>query len=210
MLKLQTVPLLLLGAIAGCGQVVMFGHTIGEEHPASTVKAEPTVTSAASPAAAATPKNQAPQVQRVNSVTIVITPQAATKVDIDSRFSADALLLAIKAELQTRKLFDDLDSGASGAAVISIDDYSMQPTSNVILFGNIISAGTLNGDIRMRDGQGNDLPNRRVEAKARVSIPANGESKNPLEPLYRQFAVNIANNLAGTPKAADTPDQRPR
>jgi hypothetical protein len=188
----------------------MFGHTIGEEHPASAVKTEPTVTSAASPAAAATPKDQAPQVQRVSSVTIVITPQAATKVDIDSRFSADALLLAIKTELQTRKLFDDPDSGASGAAVISIDDYSMQPTSNVILFGNIISAGTLNGDIRMRDGQGNDLPNRRVEAKARVSIPANGESKNPLEPLYRQFAVNIANNLAGTPKAADTPDQRPR
>ena len=203
-MKIRYVMLLPLiaGTLAGCGDVIVFGHTVHEAHPASEVKAEPTAT----PKAAVTPR-----VQVVKTVTLVLAAQAAAKVVDDSRFNADALLAEIKSELQSRKLLDDADLHSSGTAEISIDDYAMRPTSNVILFGNIISAGTLSGDVRVRDAQGNELPDRRIEAETRVSIPASGESANPLAPLYRQFAVMTANSLAGTPtKSSATQDQPPR
>lgn len=220
MLRVQIVLVLIAGLMAGCGQVSVFGHTIGEKQPASEAKSD----SNAPHAAAATPsdqtpreqiprdqatKDQAPRAQKVKSVTLVLTPQATAKVVDDSRFNADALLAAIKTEFQSRKLLDDTDSHAS-TAEISLDNYAMQPTSNVILFGNIISNGKLGGTIKLRDPQGNDLPNRRIDAEARVSIPANGETTNPLGPLYRQFAVMTGDLLTGTQAKPDATDQRPR
>jgi hypothetical protein len=205
MLRLPISLALICGLVAGCGEVVVFGHTMGEKHSASEAKVDSTAT----PEAGVTSEVQ-PQVRIVKSVTLVLTPQAAAKVVDDSRFNADALLAAVKSELKSRKLFDDSDSHAVMAEIL-LDDYAMHRTSNVILFGNITSAGTLSGNIRLRDEQGNDLQNRRIEAESRVSIPESGESTNPLGPLYRQFAVMTGNILAGTQaKSTDAVDQRAR
>jgi hypothetical protein len=215
--------------LAGCGQVSVFGHTIGEKQvpqdsadrngsepvKAEPIKAEPpNASTVAETAPATTVAKQAvtiPTIQKVKSVTLVLTPQAAAKVADDPRFNADALLAAIKSELQSRKVLDGNDSHVTAMAEISIDEYSMRPTSNAILFGNIISNGTLNGSVRLRDEQGNDLPGYRVEAVTRVSIPASGESKNPLGPLYREFAIMTGHALDGTkPKEKVGADQHPR
>jgi len=198
MLRLQIVMVVVSGLISGCGQVSVFGKTIGEKQPAVQANVEATAT----PAAVVTPSVQAPpqvalQVYKVKSVTVALTPQAAVKVADDSRFNTDALLAEVKKELQSRKLLDDTDSHAT-TMEISLDDYAMRRTSNVILFGNIISAGTLSGTMRLRNGEGSELQMRRIDAGAQVSIPANGESTNPLGTLYRQFSVLVANSLDGT------------
>jgi hypothetical protein len=194
MLKLQLALLLTVGLLAGCGQVAVFGHTIGEKHSPSEVKAD----SIPTPQAAVSPR-----IQMVKDVRLVLTPQAATKVANDAKFNADTLLEAIKGELRSRKLLDDTDSRANGTAEISIDDFAMRPTSNAVVFGYLLNAGTLNGEIRVRDTDGKDLQNFRVEAESQVSIAASGETKNPLEPLYRRFAVLAGDNLAGTPSKSD-------
>jgi hypothetical protein len=147
----------------------------------------------------------------LKTVSLSLTSQVAEKVTSDARFSTDALLAAIKNELKARKLFDESDARSIGTADILIDEYAMQRTSNVILFGNIISAGTLNGSVRVRDDQGRELQSHRIEAQARVSIPESGETVNPFGPLYRRFAAVAADNLAGTPgKSTEPTEQRPR
>jgi hypothetical protein len=170
-----------------------------------------TIANTAVPAKAAAAPVGLPQIQKVKSVTITFTPQVAAKTADDPRFNTQALFAAIKSELLLRKILDDSDAHISATAEVLIEDYSMRPTSNVILFGNIISNGTLNGSIRLLDAQGNDMPGYRVAAATRVSIPASGESKNPLEPLYREFAIMMGHALDGTkPKETIGADQHPR
>jgi hypothetical protein len=233
--RLQIVLILLCGSIAGCGQVSVFGHTIGEK-PASQgnadsghaesaasepVKPEPNkaeppnaatmVTETTVPTKVASSTVTLPHIQKVKSVTIALTPKIAAQVADDSRFNADALLAAIKSELQTRKVLDGIDLHVNATAEVLLDEYSLRPTSNAIVFGNIISNGTLNGSIRLLDAQGHDLSGYRVEAATRVSIPASGESKNPLGPLYREFAIMTGHALDGTkPKEKIGADQHPR
>jgi hypothetical protein len=204
--KLLAAPMLLAclltAMLSGCGQVAVFGHTIGENNAAPSVRTESSSTEAA------TSPVVAPQIQTVRSVALALTPQAQAKVTEDPRFNTDALLTAIKSELQTRKVLDT-NSPTNNVAEIIIDDFTMRPTSNVILFGNIISNGTIKGEIHLRDNQGSELKNFGIEAKTRLSIPANGESKNPLEPLYRQFAVMTADSLTGTVTKPSTPEIQP-
>jgi FlaG/FlaF family flagellin (archaellin) len=173
-------------ALAGCGQVEVFGRTIGE--PKSTSQAEAELVS--------NPANVA-EFQKVKAVMVVLTEQATAKTAADAKFNADALLSAVKSELQSREALEDSNAQLTAVAEIAIDDYALHPTSNVVLFGQIISTGVLSGTLRVRDAQGNELSNRRIEAKARVSIPAQGESENPLGLLYREFAVQTGNTLTG-------------
>jgi hypothetical protein len=204
------VLIFLAGLISGCGQVVVFGHTIGEK-TASEVNTNSTAASqdATAPSGHA-PKDKTLSIPLIRSVTLVLTPQVAGQVTNDSRFDRDALLTAISSELKSRKLLDETNSHASTAEV-SIEEYAMRPTSNVILFGNIISAGTLNGSIQLRDELGRDFPLRHIEADSQVSIPASGQTINPLGRLYRQFAIVTANVLDSTPpQPIIGADQHPR
>jgi hypothetical protein len=186
-MKRLSVALVVVVAVAlvGCGQVAVFGHTIGEPKPASLADAKPAS------------KPESAEFQKVKAVSIVLTEQAAATVAADAKFNVDALLSAVKSELQSREALEDSNAQLNAVAEIAIDDYALHPTSNVILFGQIISTGVLNGTLRVRDDQGNELSNRRIEAQARVSIPAKGESENPLGLLYREFAVQTGNTLTG-------------
>jgi hypothetical protein len=207
--------LILTTLMAGCGEVVVFGHTVREGKTSTPeVKADSSAAPAENESASAGQTQSAPSgkvststtpdvaavirhATVVRSVTLVLTPQAAIKTSDDARFNGDALLAEIKSELQARKLFDDTNVNAD-AATVSIDDYSMQRTSNVILFGKINSVGMLKGNIRIQDGRGTPLPTLRIEAESRISIPEDGDTPNPLGPLYRRFAVATADTLAGT------------
>jgi hypothetical protein len=62
-----------------------------------------------------------------------------------------------------------------------------------------VDNGVLNGTVRLRDTQGNELSNRRVETKVHLSIEEEGAPVDALEPLYRRFAVETANLLTGAP-----------
>ena len=197
---LSSLSVLVAVSLAGCGQVAVFGRTIGEPKPSSHAEAGLPL----KPAAIA-------EFQKVRAVSVVLTEQATAKVATDAKFNVDALLSAVKSELQSREALDDATAQVTAVAEIVIEDYALHPTSNVILFGQIISTGVLNGALRVRDSQGNQLSNRRVEAKARVSIPAKGESENPLGPLYREFAIQTGNTLTGKIiKPVDDDSWRPR
>jgi hypothetical protein len=172
-------------AVAGCGQVAVFGHTVGES------KSSPVDTKSTS-----TPASVA-EFQKVRAVSVVLTEQVAAQAADDAKFNVAALLTAIKSELQSREALDESSAQVTAVAEIAIDDYALHPTSNVILFGQIISTGVLNGTLRVRDAQGIELSNRRIEAKARVSVAAKGETENPLGPLYREFAIQMGNTLTG-------------
>lgn len=207
MKKLQLLFLLTFGLLTGCGQVMVFGHTIGERPTASKTRSDTTSeakldTTAKSDAAVAPPVAVKPVTQLVKSVSLALAPQAAAKIANDPRFNADALLDAVKNELRSRKLLDEPGSDATAAAEISIYDFAAKPTSNAVVLGYIISDGLLTGEVRLH-ADGNDLRSYRIEANSKLSIAANGKDPDPLGPLYRHFAVLAADRLAGVPSKPD-------
>lgn len=221
MLRLSLLSMFLLTMLAGCGEVIVFGHVVREGSPSSksapeaapatpaaqTAPETAAVTSAAQPAAPAAPTQtsaaliaKAPATAHVvKAVNLTLTPEAAGKVAGDSRFATAALLEAIRAELRSRKLLDEQDAHASGTAEVLIDEVGMRPTVNAVVFGYQMMAGTLSGDLRLADAGGNALPDSRIVAESRLTIAADGTDKNPLGPLYHRFAVLTGDRLAGVP-----------
>lgn len=153
----------------------------------------------ASPAKGSTDVNTPVKVivQSVKSVTLSIAPELANKVAADSRFDRQALIDAIKIELQSRKLLDSSDSNTAPMLSIYIDNYDLHATTNFSIFGAKPHTGTLAGNLMLSDEQGESTPISHIEAYSRISVPENGGDKNLLQPLYRDFAVTVANSLTG-------------
>jgi len=253
--------LLLLLALAGCGEVTVFGHVVRQGHPkaegseqsssaASSVATALVVTQATSSsssshsaASSAPPTPVKPPVnptqpsplpasiktttvgdkansgiQHLKTVTLSIAPEMMDKIAVDSRFNSKILLQTIKTELQSRQLLDrgddssDRNETAAGATLsIYIDNYDLHATTNFIIFGVKPHTGTLAGNLVLRDEQGGTTPIAHVEAYSRISLPESGEDKNVLQPLYNDFAVTVANSLAGTHvSTSGERDQPPR
>jgi hypothetical protein len=137
----------------------------------------------------------------VRALTVTLAPQAAAHAADDSNFNAEALRDAISAELKSRKLLDDQDPHADGTAEIVIDDLTLRPTSNAVLFGYQMLAGTLTGDVRVSGANAQGIADSRIVAESRLNISVAGNSKNSLAPLYRRFAVLTADHLAGNSSA---------
>ena len=205
MFRLQLALLVSLGLLAGCGEVIVFGHTVREGSSSAHAKtdASPVAQGGASQAVGET--TTSPAVRIVKAVTLSLSPQASTRVAGDARFNADALREAINNELRARKLLDEREASDRPVAHISIDEFDVHPTTNAIVFGYIPSAGTLKGDVRVSD-TGGDEQTFRVEADSRFSIAEKGED-NPLKPLYRRFANLVADRLDGTPPKSDSTDE---
>ncbi len=262
MLRIQIALLLTVVLLAGCGEVIIFGHVVREGNKSTEVKPEspppaPPATNPISatdpvttttPAAAVsepvapapvTPANKTtapiantpptspaapnsapavinqpvkvPTIQRVKEVSLSVTSKAVEKVAKNSRFNANALLDAIKAELQSRNLFDAASLQAGGTLEISIDDYELHPNTNFVIFGATPNTGTLAGNVISHDENANALSTHHIETQTRISIPESGEAKNLLQPLYHEFAVAVADSLTGihTVTSAER-DQPPR
>jgi hypothetical protein len=213
---MKTFRVLLLGSLiaitatlTGCGHVAVFGHTIGESS-ASTSPSSSNAAPNTAPAESEKSNPAVPEMQKIKGVVIVLSKETAAKVAADSRFSAEVLLEEIKTELKSRNVLHESDSQVTSVLEIVIGEYALQPASNAILFGQIIHSGKLYGALRVRDAKGNEW-NRHIEARARVSIAEKGETKNPLAPLYREFAVVTGNTLTGvTLKDVDSENWRPR
>jgi hypothetical protein len=244
--KFAVLSVLIGTLLAGCGQVIVFGHVIGERKESAQPSAEASPATAGSaagtsgtaaaqaanaahaqpaaagadasaPAAAVAPAAtrvaaRAPAITHaVKAVNITVTPEAAAKVTGDaSRFAADALLDAIRTELKARKLLDEESPQASGTAEIIVDDLATRPTSNAILFGYKMLAGTLEGDVRVTGAEGTESTGSRIIAESKLTVAANGNDKNPLGPLYRRFAVLAADRLAGVESRPPDPTGPPR
>lgn len=225
MARFSIASLLILAMLAGCGQVIVFGHVVGEDKPSAQPKPEGSATTppqaatpaSASAAGASTPANaqlaaRSPVVAHaVKAVNLTVTPEAAARVTGDaSRFTAEALLDAIKAELKSRKLLDEQDPQASGTAEVVVDRLATRATTNAVVFGYKMLAGTLEGDIRLTGIDGGESIGSRIVAESKLTIAVSGEDKNPLGPLYRRFAVLAADRLAGVASKPQDPTGIPR
>jgi hypothetical protein len=214
MIRLSILSVLLLAMLAGCGEVVVFGHVV-REAPSKTTAANPnsatatdssqaTAETSASVAAVA-PSAGAHVVQAVN---LTLSPEAKAG---NASIATDALLDAIRTELRSRKLLDEQNSHAAGTAEILIDNATTRPTVNAMVFGYQMMAGTLTGDVRVSGASGEELPSSKIVAESRLTVAADGSDKNPLGPLYRRFAVLTADKLAGVASQPnDTGDGAPQ
>jgi hypothetical protein len=211
-----------LPMLCGCAGTVIFGRTVGQGDSTSAVQAPPAIHSAPAvqptPAVQSTPTVQsAPQEPsartakaatepRFKAVTVAFSPEANGQTNADPRFSSDALLAAIHADLQTHQLLDeDADAHSHGNVEIVITDFAIQPASNVILFGYVVSNATLAGNIELRDATGQKLRTLGIRADSRLTTRADGGQAQPLGALYRRFADLTVSELTGVPiKAPDT------
>ena len=223
MVRVAMVSVLMVTLLAGCGQVILFGHVVGERSAAESkpdTTAAGAATSNASPPAPDAPASTAPVpaeprvvlvTHAIKAVNLTITAEAAAKVTGDaSRFTQEGLLDAIRTELKTRKLLDDQDPRASGTAEIIVDDLATRATTNAVVFGYKMLAGTLEGDIRVTGADGAASTGSRIVAESKLTVAVSGDDKNPLGPLYRRFAVLAADRLAGVASKAQEPTGPPR
>jgi hypothetical protein len=210
--------------LSGCAGSVIFGHTIGQNHPASTVQVPapeqvspaPASTSAPAPGPAPAPALSQPKAAthvadaKLRSATITFTADAKEKIDADPRFNGEALLATIIADLRSHGLIDDSgDAPADHTIDIVIDNFVTRPASNAVLFGYVLSNATLSGNIKVRDAAGRELALYQIKADSHLTAPANGEQAQPLHSLYRRFADLTVSTLTGVP--IESPDsQMPR
>jgi hypothetical protein len=207
--------------LSGCVQWVVFGHTIGQDAPASTVAAVPAVPAApAIPAACAAVVPQAPmppapasQLQaktpvadvKLRAANLSFSPDAKEKIGTDPRFSGDALFAAINTGFRSHALIQASgDTRAGGTVEIVIDDFAIRPTSNAVILGYVLSTATLTGKVAVRDAGGRELRHFKIRANARLAAPANGEQPQSLDALYSRFTDLTVSRLTGVPiKVAD-------
>ena len=179
------IPIVL--ALSGCAQWIVFGHPIGEGRAAG---AGPV---AAQPAAAL---DRLP----VRSVTVSFTSEAKDQAAADSRLKEDSLRTAVEHELRSRNLLSDEAPANTGRTMeVSVGSFSTRTTTNAVVFGQILGAGTLAGDVRVRDGSGNELQTFHVKASSRVNHPVNSVGPDTLNSLYQRFADLAVDSLAGAP-----------
>ena len=196
MVKLLTPLIFSLAMLTGCGEVVVFGHVV-REHPAKTEAA------ASNPATATNSTDHDRQTSApaadglsaalLHAVNVTLSPASEAG---DSSVDAASLLDAVRTELRSRNLLDEQNPRAEGTAEVLIESVTTRPTVNAVIFGYQPMAGTLIGQLRVSNASGEERPTSRIVAESRFSIAADGHDKNPLEPLYRRFAVLTADELA--------------
>jgi hypothetical protein len=126
---------------------------------------------------------------------VTFTPAAREKVAAEPQFKEDRLLATIEDELRAHKLFDDSDSRATGTLEVSIDDFATRPLSNAVVFGYVLGNGTLTGRIEVRNTEGGEPRDSRINAESRVEKPVGAEQSNAFAPLYRKFADLTVDSL---------------
>ena len=147
------------------------------------------------------------RIQHVKAVTLFVAPEVTNQVakdsTADSRLDVGALLAVIKTELQSRGLFNISEAGDEAsqsdvALEVYIDRYDLHANTNFVIFGSTPHTGTLAGNLLLRDEHDNTVPVSHVEAYSRIAVPESGQAKNLLQPLYHEFAVTVADSVAGT------------
>jgi hypothetical protein len=233
MIRLLTSSILSV-ALAGCGEVVVFGHVVRENpSKAEAAPSEPATAAAASKpaieAAVSQPATEAaaPKPATATSSThatrqtsaaaaaglpaahllhaVNVTLSPASQAG-EASVDAAALTDAIRTELRSRDLLDEQNPSADGTAEVRIESATTHPTVNAVIFGRQPMAGTLTGELHVSSASGEELPASRIVAESRWTIADDGQDKNALGPLYSRFAVLTADELSGS--AAANPNKR--
>lgn len=214
-LGLAIAPVLTAAALlAGCGQVVVFGHVVGEKPPAEETQpaAQPAAAEAANrPAATTSPVAQAATTSQVKAFLVTVAPKATENVASDATFSSDALVNALRNELRARNLLAEQRSPPDGTLQIQVSEVALRPSSNAIVFGYKMMASTLIADVRLSGADDQTAALFHIAAQARLTLSTHSQDgdrdqpkgKDPLGPLYRRFAVLTADRLTGIESKPD-------
>jgi hypothetical protein len=158
---------------------------------------------ASSPAAMAPPPGVGAthrQAEKFSSATVIITPDAAGKVAADPRFSRDELLTAVTAALQAHQMLDDGAPDRTGRTLqVVVNDLVVQPVSNAVVLGYVVSDVTLAGSLIVRDPDGRQNQRFEIKAGRRLTARVDDKQPKPLTPLYRKFSDLAISRLTGVP-----------
>jgi hypothetical protein len=179
--------------LAGCGQVVVFGHVVGEgKAPEVAQTAAPTETKDSQAVVATT-------VPAFKSITLKVAPNATDNVASSTPFEPELLLEALRTELRARKLLDEENPQLASTAEVQVSEVSVRPSTNAVVFGYQMMSGTLIGDVHLAGAA------LHVLADTRLTIPVDDENrkKDPLGPLYRRFALLTADRIQGVESKPD-------
>ncbi len=180
-------------SLSGCVHFIAFGHEI--DAPAAPATASTAVTAAAQPASSPAPAN-------VSTVMVNFSATAKDEASASFKLQEASLREAIESELRSRRLLSSpAETRSPGRTVaISVDAFTARTTSNVIMFGQVFEAGTLTGDVTVRDGSGVAVQTYRIKANSHINRPAAGATTDTLTPLYKKFADLTVDNLSGAPR----------
>ena len=134
----------------------------------------------------------------ITRLVIDFTPVAQKQVDQDPRFSSQFMRKATSQVLTARKLADLQNNAVVRVAVIELDEYDVRTTANLVVQGRVASAAVVGATVRVRDGSGTQLGTFHIRTEMTINVSLS--SSNPLEKLYRQFAMLVADDLTGTAK----------
>jgi hypothetical protein len=137
---------------------------------------------------------------RIRSVRVTFTPSAAQTLATEPEFTAEGLSEAIEIELRARNLLDPLDPEARDTLAVAIDEFAVRSTSNAVLFGYVLSRGTLGGNLEVLNSDGQEVKKAWIHARAQLVKPASGEQPTSFAPLYQGFAGMTVRNLTGAPE----------
>lgn len=174
-------PMLVLGLLASCTRVSVFGHDVKNDAPRTA------------PAGAV-----ASTTLPVTRFAVEFTPAARKQTDEDERFNPEQLRNAIAAELRSRKLLDLQHPGTGQVAVIQLGEFDVRANSNVVMFGRLASTGVMDGIARMQV-TGGEQREFRVRVEIPMQVSRTGADRNPLKKLYRGFAEQFVDLLTGVP-----------
>jgi hypothetical protein len=193
-----------LAMLSGCAGSVIFGHTIGERPTPAPPVAQPAPL--APPAALTTQAAAvavAARVRSVSSVAIAVTAAAQPAIAAEARFTRESLLSAVEQELRARGLLDPGAAGGARTLSISIEEFSVRASTNAVILGYSLEAGTLSASLAVRGADQREDRDFRVQAGSRLASRADAGDKDPLRPLFHRFAVLAADALSGVQSKAD-------
>jgi hypothetical protein len=205
---MRSVTLIAIGlllTLSGCAtRWTVFGHSMGGS-AATDNAAQPAATVPAAPAAQiaeTVPSRPAPPLEltKIEAVEVKFTPAASEKIAAEPQFTRAGLVAAIEAALRAQKLLDESGPGSGDTLEIVIDGFVTRATSNAVIFGYVLSTGTLQGHLEVLASDGKLLRSSRIQARSRLTRPAGADQASSFEPLYRGFADLTARNLTGAPE----------
>jgi hypothetical protein len=190
----------LLAALSGCAtRWTVFGHSMGGT--ASDGDAKPTVAAPASATqsvATTAPQPGGPSTGwKAKAVEVTFTASGRAKLATDPRFNQDDLLTAIVSELRAHALLDESNPGTGERLGIVIDDFASRPATNAVVFGYILSTGTLQGEVVRLASDGEALQSSKVRVRVHLTDPAGSGRADFFRPLYRGFAELTVRKLTG-------------
>jgi hypothetical protein len=164
--------------LAGCMMATLCGHAV-------TDAAEPASADVTVPVAAA----------QFREVTVGFASLNKGRILAEPAFDAEVMRTTVTETLRSLQRFDSSANATGQILEILVDDLTVEPSSNLVLFGQVASTATLIGLARVLDARGVEIRSVKIVAESQVRVKKEGRDPKALQKLYRRFAEKAAATL---------------